>query len=61
MNAQRIEAGDWCHLCGKRENPAVSMWYPANAEHPVAGDDKFLRVCIRCIELLCLIVTAGGK
>lgn len=39
--------GDWCHVCGKRSNPTVDVWYPENAEHG-GSNVHYLRICSEC-------------
>lgn len=49
------EAVDWCHLCGRRSDQTVDVWYPADAEHDPAAQPgpphaarRYLRVCAPC-------------
>lgn len=30
---QKHGHNDWCHLCGKRNDNNVGIWFPENAEH----------------------------
>lgn len=42
---------DWCHLCGKRQDELVDIWYPRNAEH--AGPNvQYIRICGECGEAI---------
>ena len=47
---------DWCHICGRREDATVDVWYPKNAEHDLMdGIDRsrpplenYVRICKGC-------------
>lgn len=50
----RHEAGDWCHLCGRRESPLADIWYAENAERDkpvksgVPRPVRYVRICASC-------------
>jgi hypothetical protein len=44
------QAGDWCHLCGKRDLPLADIWYAENAENdrePMKAK-HYVRICAGC-------------
>lgn len=51
-----LSAGDWCHVCGSRDEATADVWYPRNAEHATAVEKKaqagadvhYIRICAPC-------------
>jgi hypothetical protein len=49
--SQHAVEPDWCHLCGKRKQNLVDIWYPRNAEHG-NNNSEYIRICGRCGEMI---------
>lgn len=50
-------SNDWCHLCGKRVNPLVDIWYMNNAEHPNPTEEThYIRICGLCVKTMAKIL-----
>ncbi len=47
MQIEKHYTNDWCHLCGKRKDTCVDIWYPQNAEHE-KNDTCYVRICSEC-------------
>jgi hypothetical protein len=44
---------DWCHICGRRTDLLVDVFYPDNAEHyrrrrRGTGSERYIRICALC-------------
>ena len=50
---------DWCHICGKRDNPLADVWYPENAEHDTK-DTKYIRICVVCANMIAVSTERGS-
>jgi hypothetical protein len=56
INADMVfhEADDWCHLCGRRDEPLVDIWYAENAENDrpakrgTPRPELYIRICAGC-------------
>lgn len=65
VNVNRATAGDWCHLCGNREQDLAECHYPdpahdGGSEHKPDGPrDQFLRVCATCADLIAYTARSG--
>lgn len=55
-----VAAGDWCHLCGGRDEPSAAVDILPNAEHwDEGGSRRHLRACRTCLAALLEIATRG--
>lgn len=51
VKISRHNSDDWCHVCGKRGNVQVDIFYPFNAEHPkMKGPENYIRICGLCLK-----------
>jgi hypothetical protein len=60
----RHAAGDWCHLCGKRDKPTTDVWYANNAENDKPTGKKnsrYIRICSGCGDRISGIATGPDK
>ena len=51
-------SGDWCHVCGSREDAQADVWYPENAEHS-KDDQRYIRICEQCANLILAAIFSG--
>lgn len=58
---------DWCHICGRREEFSLDVFYSRNAENNPRDEGDYLRICTHCIDMFrsklnspCKI-TSGGE